>query len=76
MQLAAPQYVGQTRVHAQASGHAMAGDGLCRPHMAKLYGDEVRERSGIEQALLQKIPPKLVEEVRPLPFAGASVHKK
>mgnify|MGYP001401636969 CR=1 FL=1 len=43
--------------------------------MAKLYGDEVRERSGIEQALLQKIPPKLVEEVRPLPSAGASARK-
>ena len=41
--------------------------------MHKVYGDEVRERSGLELALLQKMPPKFVEEVRKLHGSARSL---
>lgn len=41
--------------------------------MHKVYGGEVRKRSGLELALLQKMPPKLVEEVRKLSGSARSL---
>ena len=41
--------------------------------MTKIYGDEVRQRSGIEQALLERMPTKLVEEVRKLSGSARSL---